>query len=172
MTHRKKRSIILHCTRIGFDFTQFVDSCFRNLMTNFLPLSSLLDVLIIYLTEGIKGLYRLTYAIAKHNKAFIKTISDKGELMSKLGQECKRVMPGTHHVYLKHAFAYPLGAATRHRFSQQQVTAMMSQSIRKDKISEMIDYLPNAPLRSSLIDYQTYAHLWMMVPPYMRIRIP
>jgi len=49
---------------------------------------------------------------------------------------------------------------------------MMSQSIRKDKITEMIDYLPNAPLRSNLIDYQTYAHFWMMVPPYMRIRIP
>lgn len=49
---------------------------------------------------------------------------------------------------------------------------MMSQSIRKDKIAEIIDYLPNAPLRSNLIDYQTYAHFWMMVPPYMRIRIP
>lgn len=73
--------------------------------------------------------------------------------MPKLGQECKRVMPQSHHVYMRHAFAYPLGAATRHGFSQQQVTAMMSQSIRKDKISEMIDYLPNAPLRSSLVDY-------------------
>ena len=49
---------------------------------------------------------------------------------------------------------------------------MMSQSIRKDKVAEMIDYLPSAPLRSGLIDYQTYANLWMMVPPYMRIRIP
>ena len=36
----------------------------------------------------------------------------------------------------------------------------------------MIDYMPNAPLGSVIIDYQIYAHLWMMVPPYLRIRIP
>ena len=65
-----------------------------------------------------------------------------------------------------------MGTATRHRFSQQQVTAMLSQSIKKDKIAEMIDYLPNAPLKSGIIDYQLYAHLWMMVPTYLRIRIP
>ena len=49
---------------------------------------------------------------------------------------------------------------------------MMSKPIKADQISEMIDYLPNAPLRSSIIDYQTYAHFWMMVPVYIRIRIP
>ena len=50
-------------------------------MTDFLPLSSLLDVLVIYLVEGIKGLYRFTYAIAKLQKEFIKTIQSKEELM-------------------------------------------------------------------------------------------
>jgi hypothetical protein len=36
----------------------------------------------------------------------------------------------------------------------------------------MIDYLPNAPLNSSIIEYYTYACFWMIVPPYIRIRIP
>ena len=81
-------------------------------------------------------------------------------------------MPKSHARFLKLAFKDPLGTATKVRFSQQQVTAMMSQSIQKDKIAEMIDYLPSAPLKSGLIDYLTYAHFWMMVPPYIRIRIP
>lgn len=49
---------------------------------------------------------------------------------------------------------------------------MMSKSIKDDQIAEMIDYLPNAPLRSTIIDYHLYAHFWMMVPTYIRIRIP
>jgi len=36
----------------------------------------------------------------------------------------------------------------------------------------MIEYLPNAPLNSTIIDYYTYACFWMIVPPYIRIRIP
>lgn len=49
---------------------------------------------------------------------------------------------------------------------------MISRSIRKDKLAEMIDYLPNAPLKSTIIDYNTYAQFWLTVPPYIRIRIP
>ena len=81
-------------------------------------------------------------------------------------------MPKLHNEFLATAFRYPLGKASRHKFSEQEVTDMMSKAIRKDKISEMIDYLPNAPLRSSIINYELYAHFWMMVPPYIRIRIP
>ena len=51
-------------------------------------------------------------------------------------------MPSLHASFLKHAFKNPLGAATRHKFSQQQVTQMMNQSIKGSKVAEMIDYLP------------------------------
>ena len=36
----------------------------------------------------------------------------------------------------------------------------------------MIDYLPNAPLNSTLIDYELFAAFWMLVPNYVKIRIP
>lgn len=36
----------------------------------------------------------------------------------------------------------------------------------------MIDYLPSAPLKSGLISYEEYANFWMLMPPYIRIRIP
>ena len=48
----------------------------------------------------------------------------------------------------------------------------MNKSVKLDQVAEMIDYLPNAPLRSTIIDYQEYAHFWMMVPTYIRIRLP
>lgn len=49
---------------------------------------------------------------------------------------------------------------------------MMKKAIPNDPLSQMIDYLPNASLNSSIIDYTLYAHFWMTVPPYLRIRIP
>ena len=45
-------------------------------MADYLPLSSMIDATFIYLVEGIKALYRLTYAITKLNKDYIKTIRD------------------------------------------------------------------------------------------------
>ena len=74
VTFGKKRSVINHCRNIGFDFTQFVDSCFRNFLTDYVPLSSQLDLLMIFLVEGIKSLFRMIYSITKLNKDFIKTI--------------------------------------------------------------------------------------------------
>ena len=62
-------------------------------------------------------------------------------------------MPKMHNQFLKAAFKFPLGKATKHKYSQQQVTDILSRSIKIDKISEMIDYLPSAPLNSSIIDY-------------------
>jgi len=65
-------------------------------MTDFLPLSSLLDVIVVYLVEGIKGFYRMIYAIAKLNKVHIKTIQDKAYFMSSLGQHSRSVIAGSH----------------------------------------------------------------------------
>ena len=76
-TVQKKRSVVLHCRQIGFDFTQFVDASFRHFLSDFLPMSSLMDVMVIFLVEGVKGLYRLTYAITRLNKNYIKTITSK-----------------------------------------------------------------------------------------------
>lgn len=171
-TMKKKRSVLTHCNEIGFDFTQYVDSCFRNFLTDYLPLSSLLDCILIYLVEGIKSLYRFTYAVTKTHKEMIKTIPKQSNFIKALGQHSRREMPVLHGFFMKYTFKYPLGAARRHRLTQQEVTAMMSSSIRKDKLADMIDYLPNAPLKSTIIDYNTYAQFWLTVPSYIRIRIP
>lgn len=125
-THRKKRSVVTHCQKVGFDFTQFVDSCFRHFLTDFLPLSSLLDILLIFLVEGVKSLFRMTYAISKLHKDKIKTFKDRETFISSLGVHSKSVMPNSHSLFLKLAFKYPLGSASKVRFSQQQVTAIMS----------------------------------------------
>lgn len=82
--------MLTHCTNIGFDFTQFVDSCFRNFLTDYLPLSSLIDCLLIYLVEGIKSIYRFTYAVTKTHKAMIKTIPKGTNFIQALGEHSKR----------------------------------------------------------------------------------
>jgi len=173
ITFNKNRSVLKHCSEIGFDFTQYVDSCFRNMMTDYLPMSSMLDYLMIFLTNGIKSIYRMTYAITKLHKEFIKKIPKGEDFISQLAGYSRKMMPQYHEQFLRYAFKYPIGSARRHKLSQQEVSAMLSNLVnKKDKMSHMIDYLPNAPIKSTIIKYKTYAYFWMMVPAYIRIRIP
>ena len=88
-TLRKKRSVICHCNQIGFDFTKFVDTCFRNFFTDFLHLGSLLDFMTIFVAEGRKSMFRFTYAICKVNKDHIKQIRDAKLFNAKLGEISK-----------------------------------------------------------------------------------
>ena len=65
-------------------------------MSDFLPLSSLIDAVFIYLIEGIKAVYRMTYSITKLHKNYIKTISDPAHFISKLSDHSKQVLPKCH----------------------------------------------------------------------------
>ena len=71
-TVRKKRSVLLHMNKIGFDFTKFVDTSFKSLLGHFVPLPVALDILMMYLSEGVKIIFRYTYAVLKVHKAYVK----------------------------------------------------------------------------------------------------
>jgi hypothetical protein len=62
--------------KIGFDFNKFVDVSFKSMLTYFVSLPVALDILCMYLVEGVKILFRYTYAIMKCNKAFIKKFTN------------------------------------------------------------------------------------------------
>lgn len=80
-TVRGKRSLLKHMSKIGFDFTKFVDFSFKSLLTYFLSLPIALDVLMMFLNEGVKILFRFTYAVMKCHKHFIKKCTSAQELM-------------------------------------------------------------------------------------------
>ena len=71
-TIRGKRSILVHLNKIGFDFSRYVDVAFKSLLTSFVSLPIAIDILCMYLVEGVKILFRYTYAVMKVNKSFIK----------------------------------------------------------------------------------------------------
>ena len=81
ITWRKKRSVIVHCRDIGFDYTQFVDSCFRHFLTDYLSLGNLLNFMMVYLVEGQKAMYRFTYAITKAHKEKLKSLNNPKTFM-------------------------------------------------------------------------------------------
>jgi hypothetical protein len=83
-TLRGKRSVLLHMNKIGFDFNRFVDICFKSTITNFVPLPVALDILMMFLIEGVKILFRYTYAVMKCNKAFIKSVRNPSDLIDAL----------------------------------------------------------------------------------------
>lgn len=57
---------------IGFDIKDYAESAFESLTAAFLPLHVITDVLLMYLVEGVKIIFRYTYAILKCEKNFIK----------------------------------------------------------------------------------------------------
>ena len=58
--------------KIGFDFSKFVDVSFKSQLGHFVSLPVALDILMMYLVEGVKIIFRYTYAILKVHKAYIK----------------------------------------------------------------------------------------------------
>ena len=66
----------MYCRENQFDFTKLVDSGFRNLMTNYLDLGNMTDLVMVFLSEGQKSLFRYQYAILKLHKDFIKAGKD------------------------------------------------------------------------------------------------
>jgi hypothetical protein len=89
------------------------------MLTDYLPLSSLIDFLIIFLTNGMKSLYRMAYAITKVNKDFIKRLQRDSHWIATLGEHSRKVMPTLHGQLIYYAFKYPLGSARQHKLSQQ-----------------------------------------------------
>lgn len=88
-TIRGKRSVLLHLQTINFDFYKLIDVCFRSLLGKFVPITIALDVMMAFLTQGMKGLFRYTYAIMKYHKDFIKLIGSGDEFLNILAKESK-----------------------------------------------------------------------------------
>jgi hypothetical protein len=75
-TYRKKRSLMIHFKKIGFDFSRYVDASFKTMTFHFLPLQIAFDVMMNFLAEGVKIIYRYTYGLLKYMKDFIKTLDN------------------------------------------------------------------------------------------------
>jgi hypothetical protein len=75
-TFFKKRSLLAHCKTIHYDLTQLVDNCMRYFMCDFLTLPALIEFTMIFLSDGIRALYRYLYAIVKSHKLHMKTLTD------------------------------------------------------------------------------------------------
>ncbi len=90
VTYRGKRSLMQHFQKIGFDFNKFVDLSFKTFVCHFVPLPVGVDILMCFLTEGVKIIYRYTYAVLKYHKDFIKTSClNSEELIANLREKCR-----------------------------------------------------------------------------------
>lgn len=73
-TLRKKRSLQEHMKAIGFEIILYAEKSFDTLLGEFLPLYAVTDFLLMYLVEGVKVIFRYSYAVLKIHKNFIKTV--------------------------------------------------------------------------------------------------
>jgi hypothetical protein len=64
-TVRKKRSLAAYMSSIGFEFRSYSAQSFDSLCSRFLPLFIETDMILMYLVEGVKILFRYSYAVLK-----------------------------------------------------------------------------------------------------------
>ena len=104
--------------RIGFDFSKFVDTSFKTTLTHFVSLPIAIEILMMFMIEGVKILFRYTYAVMKCNKQFIKKCTDPATLLELLRHESKeKSLP--HRIH-KRAFKYPL-KRKNYNYSRAQI---------------------------------------------------
>ncbi len=72
----------------------------------FLPINVAFDVMMCFLAEGVKIIYRYTYAIIKMNKDFIKSIDNEENFLKELRDKSKAMPDGV--LLKKTAFNYNL----------------------------------------------------------------
>lgn len=70
--------------KIGLDFNKFVDISFKSLVSHFVSLPVAIDILMMYLIEGVKILFRYTYGILKVHKSFVKKCTNPAEFIEGL----------------------------------------------------------------------------------------
>jgi len=70
--------------KINLDFSKYVDTSFKTMMTFYLPLHVSVDILMMFLAEGTKIIFRYTYAILKCQKTFVKKYEDHATFLEAL----------------------------------------------------------------------------------------
>ena len=74
----------MHMKKINFEFSEYVDHSFKTMCTEFVSLPVALDILMMFLIEGTKIIFRYTYAILKCSKSFVKSSSDPKTFIEEL----------------------------------------------------------------------------------------
>jgi hypothetical protein len=168
LTMLGQRSILKHMQQINFDFFKLVDLSFRTLLGHFVSLPIALDVLMSFLVQGIKMVFRYTYAIVKLNKAFIKSIGDSKSLIEILRAETKL---NTNN-YKLHKYAYKFNIKPHHYdFKSAQIEELKEKELGSGH-DAIPDYVPNGCQTSKIVTYEQFARIWSFLPEQYRIRNP
>jgi hypothetical protein len=90
-------------------------------MTPFLSLPNMIEFTFLFLSEGVKMLYRYTYAIVKCHKDFFKSINNPKQLLDAF---CEHSLTNTRPGELvQMAYRLRVGAATKYHFTTQKTTS-------------------------------------------------
>jgi len=140
------------------------------MLTNFVPLPVALDILMMYLIEGNKILFRYTYAILKVNKNYIKKATNAEGFLEGLKETSIANLDPKK--LKKKAFGYPLKRSNYNFKKATGTTFTDTKGSSAIGSSEFHDYIPNCPLNSTIVLYEQFAMVWRMLPDYVKIRVP
>ena len=119
-----------------------------------------------FMAEGVKIIFRYTYAVMKYYKHFIKSIKDPKELVENLKNEAKTNTDPSK--LRKIAYRYPL--RTKHcDMNEPPLENIDGKDVGGSEFSE---YVPIGGSKSTIVSYEELAKIWGMLPQFVKVRKP
>ena len=152
--------IYLHLYSINFPAERLFEDMALNLFIDYLNFQIVCRIFVLYMKEGVKALYRMTYSIIKMIKDDIFLIKNPDDVIETVKQKCL-VITNIDGLF-DCAFSLNL-SRYNNRFNEQIFLTHDSIKLRNMYI------LPEVNIISSIIDEKTFVKLWSRLPDQFKI---
>ena len=88
MTLKKNRSLISKCMELQLNFDLIVHSLLNSLLTSVVPIDIAADIVLVFLIEGQKTLFRFIISLLRCNKDYINGLETKKDFIFNLQANC------------------------------------------------------------------------------------
>jgi hypothetical protein len=153
--------IYMHLYSINFPAEKLFEEMSLNLFVGFLSFHGVCRLFVFYMKEGVKALYRITYALLKTIKDDILLIKNANEVIKTVKEKSQQIKDLDSLFDL--AFSLSLNRKNN-RYSEQIF-------IRKDSTNPASIYiLPEVDIQSSILSQKQFIHFWSLLPEEFKIR--
>lgn len=162
LSHKSGKESFEHFISINFQPEKlYEDMCF-NLYTNYLNFFGIIKLFPFFLIEGIKSVYRLSYAIIKTIKPAILKIKSPDQVIPIIQKETKAITDISKLFELSYTFGL---TRYNNKYDFQPLPDM-----EKFKFKRNSYYLPKMIGRSAIMKNKEIMHFWEQIPIDLRMR--
>jgi len=165
------KEVLSHFQVIGFKIDHLIESMINSFFFEYLRPCFIPRLLMLFLHDGVKSLFRVVYAILKFTKYDIVSTNNRNEIISTIKAKSNLIKDVDE--FFASAYKYSL---TKHNNKYEFVIKTEKESMSKrDSFTDIYKhlktfYIPYVQPEISFIDKCCFIALWKQLPPYLAIK--